>query len=117
MDLKIDFISFVKQTDGLEDSINFAIKYGLLPSRNPHTCVKCGVEGSLRWTRNTKVINLPYMFVCSKRRCRSTVALGRNTLFDHVNFPLSQALRLIYFWLLKIPVIETSDQLQVGSGT
>lgn len=117
MDPKIDFISFVKQTDGLEDSIDFAIKYGLLPPKNAHTCVKCGREGSLRWTRNSKVINLPYMFVCSKRKCRSTIALGRNTLFDHVNFPLSQAIRLIYFWLLKIPVSETSDQLQVGLRT
>uniref|UniRef100_A0A1B6ER10 ISXO2-like transposase domain-containing protein n=1 Tax=Cuerna arida TaxID=1464854 RepID=A0A1B6ER10_9HEMI len=112
----MDLISFIKQTEGLENSINFAINHGLIPDKTPKKCLKCGLEGSLRWTKNSRTVNIPFMYVCSQRNCRSTISVSRNTLFDHLTFSLSQALRLIYFWLLKIPVQETACQLELAEG-
>ncbi|XP_046681421.1 uncharacterized protein LOC124368190 [Homalodisca vitripennis] len=112
----MDLISFIKQTEGLENSINFAINHGLIPDKTPKDCVKCGLEGGLRWTKNSRTVNIPFMFVCVQRNCRSTISVSRNTLFDHLTFSLSQALRLIYFWLLKISVQETASQLELAES-
>uniref|UniRef100_A0A1B6L4L4 ISXO2-like transposase domain-containing protein n=2 Tax=Graphocephala atropunctata TaxID=36148 RepID=A0A1B6L4L4_9HEMI len=110
----MDLFNFTRQTEGLDNSLNLAMNYGLLPDRTPKTCIKCGKVGGLRWRKKSRTVNIPFMFVCVQRNCRATISLSRNTLFEHLAFSLSQALRLIYLWLLKISVKETGSQLELA---
>jgi hypothetical protein len=109
----MDLIQFLNETDGQENAIDFAMKYGLLPDKTPKNCLKCGSENSLRLCKHGRRYDIPYNFVCSLRPCRWTVSLSRNTVFDKLNFPLSYALRLMYFWLLRVSIKDSADQFKV----
>lgn len=110
----MNFFTFIKETDGFENSLNFAMKFGLLPDKEAKDCIKCGTKKGLRWTKNARYAHIPYVYVCSVKGCRATVSLSRNTMFDHLTFPLSSALRLIYMWLMKISVEDCANQFEVG---
>lgn len=114
MTSSMNIFKFIGETEGLENSINFAIQHGLLPDSQPKDCMKCGKICTLKWTKNSRASKLPYMFVCSEKHCRATISARRNTMFDHLTCSLSSALRLIYFWLIKIAVQDCANQLEVS---
>lgn len=128
--------TFMKVFPDEESAVNACCEIGLLPKRNCERIILCPKCGDNTRAHSSSDNRMHFIYRCYKRmkfqeklktenaalkgkevRCYGYISPLSNTFFEGVSASTLQVLRLLYCWVIKIPVTSAAIEAQVSKRT